>query len=247
MGAGIRRELRIDMSGPDPKDRLQVLAALERAGEQMNQSQFRKAAIDLQKTLSQDPTNPLVYQHLGTCYTRLGQYRRALQVYEQAIEQAAETDETYAEMGEIYIRLGDLRRAAESLEKSTARNPAGLQAMTNLATVYLQVTELDEAERVINAILSQDERHAMAYNLYGILQIQKGQDALARVNFEKAVRYDPGLIEPYMNLGILAQEAGQTDLALSYFKKFVENASPQEHGEILPRVRAVIAELEAAQ
>jgi len=243
VSAGIRRELRIDMSGPDPKDRVGILTAMEEVGENMNVGNFQPAADQLEIALAKDPTNPLLYQHLGLCRVRLGQYRRALAVYEKAIEHSAETDETFSEMGEIYIRLGDLPRAAEVLDRSSRRNPTNLQVLTNLATVHLQTARLDEAERVLKVILTQDDRHAMAYNLYGILQIQQGKDALAKSNFETAVQYDSLLAEPYMNLGILAQEAGQIELAVSYFESFLKRANPKEQKDLVQQVKTVIEDL----
>jgi arylsulfatase A-like enzyme/Flp pilus assembly protein TadD len=244
VSAGIRREIRIDMSGPDPKDRVDVLGILESAGEHMNNSRFSEAATELNEVLNRDQTNPLIYQHLILCYARLGQLRKALEVANLAIQNAAETDETYAEMGEIYIRLGELPTAAQVMEKSAERNPTNLQNFTNLATVYLQLQQLSDAERVITAVLTQADDHAAAYNLRGILEIQRGDNNAARQDFEKAVSYDPNLSEPYMNLGILAQESGDLEKALNYFREYVKRASPTEDREIVSKVRSVIRELE---
>ncbi|UCF37626.1 MAG: tetratricopeptide repeat protein, partial [Acidobacteriota bacterium] len=247
VSAGIRRDLQLDMSGPDPKHRVKVLDVFERAGEAMNAERFGEAAVKFEAALQDDPTNPILYQHLGLCQTRLGQYRQALTTYEKAIVHAAETDETFADMGEIYLRLGDLSRAVVAMEKSADRNPANLQNLTNLATAYIQLAEIGEAERVLRAILTQEERHAVAYNLLGILEIQKGNDQAAKRYFEKAVELDEYLAQPHMNLGILAQESGQPGQALAYFRAFVERATSAEDRQVVQQVKAVIAELERTQ
>ncbi|UCF37625.1 MAG: sulfatase-like hydrolase/transferase [Acidobacteriota bacterium] len=247
VSAGVRREIRLDMSGPDPKDRVRSLAVLEDAGEDMNQNRFTEAATKLEELLPTDQTNPLIYQHLALCYTRLGQYRKSLQIHEQAIVYAVETDETFAEMGEIYIRLGDMSRAVVAMEKSADRNPTNLQNLMNLATVYLQLGELGESDRVLRSVLTQDEEHALAYNLMGILEIQKGNTGRARQHLEKAVQFDPELTEPYMNLGIMAQEAGEIDQAIGYFKEFLKRASREEHAAVIPQVEAAVAELERSR
>jgi len=244
VSAGVRREIRIDMSGADPKKRINVLKVLENAGEDMNHNRFAEAAVELREALNRDITNPLLYQHLLICLTRLGRWREALEIADLAIQNAAETDETYAEMGEIYIRLGELRKAAEVMEKSAERNPTNLQNFSNLATVYLQLQQLKDAERAIHAILTQAEDHAAAYNLKGILEIQRGNDVAARENFEKALHFDPDLVEPYMNLGILAQDSGELEKALKYYREYVNRASPTDDSDIISRVRGVIQELE---
>ena len=48
--AGARRDLRIDMSGPDPKDRAHVLAVLERVADHMNHDRFAAAVPLLEKS-----------------------------------------------------------------------------------------------------------------------------------------------------------------------------------------------------
>jgi tetratricopeptide (TPR) repeat protein len=112
-----------------------------------------------------------------------------------------------------------------------------------MATAYLQMGRLVEAQKAVKAILAQNPRHAGAYNVLGIIEIQHGQGNAARGYFEKAVEYDPELTEPYLNLGLLAQEAGQSQIAIEYYKKFLERARPKEHGQYIPKVKAAIAEL----
>jgi len=241
--AGTRRDLRIDMSGPDPKDRTHVLAVLERVADHMNHDRFAAAVPLLEGILKEDATNPLIYKDLGTCYQRLRQFRKAMPVYQQAIQNKADTDETHAELGEILVRLGELPGAANAMETAAEMNLSNLQNLANLATLYLQMGRIADVERTLKAILAQNPRHAQAYNIYGILEIQRGQGNAARGYFEKAVEYDPELTEPYLNLGLLAQEAGQSQVAIDYYKKFLERARPKEHGQYIPKVKAAIAEL----
>jgi tetratricopeptide (TPR) repeat protein len=241
--AGARRDLRIDMSGPDPKDRAHILAVLERVSDHMNHDRFAAAIPLLEGILKEDATNPLIYKDLGMCYQRLRQFRKAMPVYQQAIQNEADTDQTHAELGEILVRLGDLTAAANAMETAAEINLSNLQNLSNLATLYLQMGRPPDVERTLKAILAQNPRHAQAYNVYGILEIQRGQGSAARGYFEKAVEYDPELTEPYLNLGLLAQEAGQPQVAIDYYKKFLERARPKEHGQYIPKVKAAIGEL----
>jgi len=241
--AGARRDLRIDMSGPDPKDRVHVLAVLEKVADKMNHDRFADAVPLLDRVLKEDATNPLIYKNLGTCYQRLRQFRKAMPVYHQAIQNKADTDETHAELGEILVRFGDMPSAANAMETAAEMNLSNLQNLTNLATLYLQMGRAADVERTLKAILAQNPRHAQAYNVYGILEIQRGQGSAARGYFEKAVEYDQELTEPYLNLGLLAQQAGQSQVAIDYYKKFLERAHPKGHGQYIPKVKAAIAEL----
>jgi tetratricopeptide (TPR) repeat protein len=176
--------------------------------------------------------NPLIYKNLGTCYQRLRQFRKAMPVYQHAIQNKADSDETHAELGEILVRLGELPAAANAMETAAEMNLSNLQNLSNLATLYLQMGRPSDVERTLKAILAQNAKHAQAHNIYGILEIQRGQGNAARGYFEKAVEYDPELTEPYLNLGLLAQEAGQSQIAIDYYKKFLERARPKEHGPV---------------
>ncbi len=241
--AGRRREIRIDMSGPDPKDRVGVLNVLDQVADLMNHDRFAAAVRALERIQREDPTNPVIYSKLGTCYQRTERFEKAAHVYRRAIENKADTDQTHAEIGNLYVRKGQLKEAVVSMEQAAEMNLTNLQNLTNLATTYLHLGRLPETERVLKAILSQNARHSMAQNLYGILEIQRGNGNEARAHFEKAIDVNPDLTEAYMNLGLLAEKAGEPRIAIDYYKKFLARARWRDHGEHIPKVKAAIAEL----
>jgi arylsulfatase A-like enzyme/Tfp pilus assembly protein PilF len=245
--AGVRRDLRLDMSGPNPKDRIQVLSVIERTSKMINQHQYRPALPLLQVSILHDPSNPFLYHLLGLCHQQLGQYQQAVQVFQQAIANKVDTDQMQAELGNSYLRLGDLQRAVDAMETAAGMNMADLQNLTNLATLYLQLRRLADAERTLHAVLAEDDRHAEAYNLLGTLEIQRGQAELARGNFEKAVECDPDLAEVYVNLGLLAENAGQPQQAIAYYRKFLERADPRKHGPLIPKIKTAILSMERGQ
>jgi choline-sulfatase len=245
VGAG-RRAINIDMSGADPKERVVVLNALMRSDEAMNHDRWKDAVPLLEKISREDPGNPLIYANLQMCYERLRQFDRMEQTCMRAIENKAESDSTYAGLGGIYIRRGDLPRAIEFMEKAAQLNPANLENMDNLATAYLQLGRPDDAQRVLQAILVQNSRHPGAHNVLGILEIQRGRTVEARMHFEQAMEFDPNLAEPYMNLGLLAQKAGQSQVAINYYREFLKRAKPDKHGDVIPKVRKALSELENA-
>ncbi|MGH9338881.1 MAG: tetratricopeptide repeat protein, partial [Acidobacteriota bacterium] len=246
VSAGKARNLQFDFSGPDPKDRVQVLQTLDRATDLMNHDRFAAAAPLLEKIVSQDPSNPLLYQQLGVCLQETGEFSKALQVYKRAVENKADTDRTHAEIGEIHIRFGDLGRAIESMEHAADLNPSNLDNFSNLANAYLQSRRLNDAEGAVGAIFAQDPDHAGGHNLMGLIMIHSGRSALARSHFQQAIQSNPDSAEPYMNLGLLAQQSNQPELALGYYKSFVERAGDQpQFREIVPKVKAAIADLDS--
>ncbi len=242
--AGVTRGLRFDMSGPDPKDRVYELGFIGRADVLMVQRRFREANSLLEGLSKRDPTNPLIYEHLLTCYEELGLLSNSVQPYQRAIQNKADTDQIHSDMGTIYLRLGDRARAANSMEQAASLNPGDLGNLCNLATVYLELGRESETERVLRGILAQDNQHAAANNLLGVLEIQRSHPELARQYFEKAIQSDPNIVQAYMNLGILAEQAGQAQQAVSYYRKYLDKASGQEQKDVIRKVRQAIADLE---
>jgi len=242
-----RAAIYIDMSGPDPKDRVAILGVLEHASDAMNHDRWQEAAGMLEKALRSDPTNPLIYKDLEACYENSRQFDRMEKICLLAIENKAAGDGTYANLGEICVRRGDLRRATEHMETAARMNPANLDNLNNLATAYLHLGQLAEAERALKAALAQDARNAMAHNMYGILEIQRSQPTLAREQFELAIKSDSSLAEPYMNLGLIAQNAGDSQAAIGYFRGFLQRADKEKHREIIPKVEAALSDLSAGR
>jgi len=239
------RKLVADLSGPDPKDRVGILKGLDHATHLMNAGDFSRAIPILQKLTTQDPQNPLIYQDLGICLQETRNFKGALALYERAIKNGADTDRTYSELGEIQIRLGHLDAAVESLKRSADINPRNLDNLSNLVNAYLQLGKLDDAEAGVQAILTQNPEYAVAYNLRGMIAIQRQRPELARESFQKAVNLDPQLVEPYMNLGILAQMAGDNPAAIRNLEAFLERAEGAQYAQLIPKVRAALAQLKS--
>jgi arylsulfatase A-like enzyme/Tfp pilus assembly protein PilF len=244
VGSG-RRIIHVDMSGPDPKDRVAVLTILERAGGNMNHDRWRVAAILLEKALADDPSNPLVYKHLQFCYEQLGAFDKMEQAGLRAMENGIETDEIVAKLAELYINRHDLPRAIDFMERVGKINPSNLQNMENLATAYLQMGRGSDAERVLRAILVRSPRDGTAHNLYGNLEIQRGREIEARHHFEQAIECDPVLAEPYLNLGLIAQNSGDATKAIACYRSFLNKADRAKYRDHIPKVKAALASLGA--
>jgi len=244
VGSG-RTIIRVDMSGPDPKDRVAVLTILERAGAQMNQGRWRDAAILLEQAVAEDPSNPLVYKHLQYCYESLGAFDKMERAGLRAMEHGIETGETVAKLAELYFSRNDLPRAINLMERAGKLDPSNLQNRENLVTAYIQAGRMADAERMLQAILAQNPRDGTAHNLYGGLEIGRGREAEARHHFEQAIECDPDLAEPYLNLGLIAQNSGDVNKAIACYRSFLSKADPVKYREFIPKVKAALASLGA--
>jgi len=161
------------------------------------------------------------------------------------MENGIKADDVLAKLAEIYIGRGQLSHATDFMERVAKIDPANLGNMENLATTYLVMGRTGDTERVVRAILVQNPRDATAHNVYGNLEIQRGREAEARQHFEQAIKCDPSLAEPYLNLGLIAQNAGEMSTAIACYQNFLRKADKDKHREHIPKVKAALAGLHA--
>jgi len=209
----------------------------------MKLNSFAQAAKTMEGAVLTDPANPLARLYLATAYEKLKDWRHAIQTYRGAIEIGVARDQILSRLGKAYLRLNDLNNAVPAMEQASKINPTDLDNLRNLGTAYLQLQRVADAENAFKAILVQDDRYAAAYNGLGLVAVQHGDGDTARPNFEKAIELDSEQVEPLLNLGVLYQKTGHKEEALHYLTLFVEKASPENYGQLLPQVREAIQEL----
>jgi hypothetical protein len=81
------------------------------------------------------------------------------------------------------------------------------------ALVAAEAGQYEAAKEVLQGIPADAPASARAHNLLGLIHAHQGRPALARLEFEEAVRLEPALAEAQANLGVLALEAGDVDVA----------------------------------
>lgn len=245
VNGGTTREIHLGSDAPDPKDRIAVMKTLEAAEIALNAHEYPRAVTLMEQALRQDPGNPLCHVYLAMALERAGQPERAVAVYEAAIARHIFTDLIYARLGKLYLRLHELDKAVDAMNRAAQLNPTDLDNLRNLGTAQLQLGHADEAEKAFKAITRQNDHYSAAYNGLGLVAIQHGDSSTAQGDFEKAVALDPSEAEPLLNLGVLFDKAGDKAQALRYYQQFLEKASPQEYGALIPKVRAAVQDLKS--
>jgi choline-sulfatase len=242
VSAGTPRRIDLGTAAPDPKDRVEVLKAIDSTGTLLSQEHYAEAAQMMERWFPRDPTNPLIHIYLATALDKMGDYRREVQVYQDALAQRIETGEIDSRLGKAYLRLQELDKAAEALTRAVALDPLDLDSFRNLGTAQLQLGHIAEAEKAFQSILVVNSRYAAAYNGLGLVAIQRDNDVEARRNFEKAIEVGPDEVEPLLNLGLLYQKSGDKHLAIHYYQMFLSKAPEAQYGTMFPAVRSAIKE-----
>jgi arylsulfatase A-like enzyme/Flp pilus assembly protein TadD len=241
------RQIVLDMKGPDPKDRVQTLAAMHQYEQLMKQKSYVQAARVMETAVHSDPSNPLARLYLATAQENLGKWQAAIDTYRGTIQVGTATIEIYSRLGRAYLRVHNLEKAVPMMEEANRLNPTDLENSYNLGNAYLVLKQPAKAEKTFRAILTQDQRYARAYSGLGLVAVQNGDRDSARSNFEKALELAPQEVEPLVHLGLLYEEAGDRQQALHYFSLFLEKAPPESYGPLVAQVQQRIKELQASQ
>ncbi|MBI1940184.1 MAG: sulfatase-like hydrolase/transferase [Acidobacteria bacterium] len=247
VSAGIEREIPLGTPAADPKDRLEILRTLEEAEELVTKGQYRRVVELMERSLRRDPANPLVHIYLAAAFNKMGQFGREIAVYEHAFQMKIETDQIYSRLGKAYLRLQKVDKAVEALSRATALNPLDLDALSHLGAAYYRLGRINDAERAFTAVIAQSDRFGAAYDGLGLVAVRRGDAETAQKYFLKALEVDPLQLDPLLNLGMLHQVTGRRQLAIQYYKRFLEMAPKSQYSSMLPGVREALRKLEMGE
>lgn len=230
--------------GIDPKNRVGVLKLLETAEDPDSHTPEAKRIELLEQALREDPTNPDLYYQLGGKLEKNGRHAEAMKLYYAALGKGIESARLHSRIADLFVRSGKKDQAIPEYEKAVQMNPSDVESQTNLATAYLEKGRVPDAERVFKWVITTDPSYAAAYNGLGLIAIQRQDATAARGYFEKAVELDPDLVEAQLNLGLLYKMGGDSAHARACFEIFLAKASPAQYGEIIPKVRETLAQMQ---
>jgi len=122
------------------------------------------------------------------------------------------------------------QEALRFLESAVSEDPAHVQAHLYLGIVYLQINRVDDAIALYGKILPNGgiETARIAYNL-GNAYYVKGDSALARQYYTRAIEADPEYASAYLNRANALVKSGQLKDALPDYEVYLslEPGSPK--------------------
>jgi len=110
--------------------------------------------------------------------------------------------------------LGLLVIALPAQPKESAASVESLR----LATQKIRARDFAAAEEILGKVLAEEPDSALAVNLLGVCQAQRGGYEAAQNSFEKAIELDPKFPEPRVNLGNMLLGLHQESAAMKQFK-----------------------------
>ena len=162
---------------------------------------------------------------LGQSAQENGDLASARNDYRRAIEADRGYKIPWNNLGILALNEGNVTEADSLFRKAISIDSLYAAALHNLASVRQDRGDLTSAERFYRASLRADSMLFASYNNLGALLLQTGRPAEAGDVLDKGLSFHPD--QPYLlkNRGIAAQQTGNDDEAITYWKRGIEKDS----------------------
>ena len=127
---------------------------------------------------------------------------------------------------------GNLDVAEEAFDELADDYPSLAEPRINLAILYVDSARPDEAEALLDSIVSAHPANAVAWNELGILRRKRGQLAAADDAYLQAISAAPDYALAHRNRGVLLDlYLGQPKEALVHYQRYLELSGSDEEVE----------------
>jgi|GEM_PF-5651115 len=139
----------------------------------------------------------------------------------RALRKNPEAPQVYLALAEVYLDWPKSRKAIEVLEEAIQKFPRDTALRLQQIYVLLVLRQYATALKKSAELLRIDPQNAQNYFFRGLIFKETGHDSLALVNFQRAVQFDPELIDAYINIGEIYTQK-KDPLALQYFNNVLD-------------------------
>jgi superkiller protein 3 len=180
---------------------------------------------------------------LGLLYSENGRHREALSVLEPLA--TSRNPDVLNGLGIALAGAGKTREALAAFHRALEVDPRDAMAYQNIGITQLHQGKLSEALASFDAAFAINDRLPRAWNGRGVALKESGRPEEAIQAWKRAVELDPEQFDALFNLGVVALERRDKDLARSSLSQFVDRAPPARFGPDIARARGMLAQLTA--
>jgi tetratricopeptide (TPR) repeat protein len=190
--------------GPKDPQARQAERLIGRCQEQMNKGQYEEALQTCNEILDIHD-NAEVFYNLGYILSIRGKFEEALSYFKKATRINGHHAKAFKQMGLIYQTLGRVDEAQRCLERA--------------ADLHLTLREENEAEEILNTVLTLRPDTTNVYNSLGIIYRRQGRLDEAQLAYEKALKVHPEDENIYFNLSRVYLDKDEKARAQESLKK----------------------------
>lgn len=178
----------------------------------LDENNTDRAIVLLESQLQSQPGDGQAMTLLATAQMARGQHAKATELMQAALA-TQDTPALRTALGLSLVSSGQSAGAIQQLEAALQKDPSQQRAAAALVGLYLTNGQAPKALALAERLAQQQPANAALQNLLGNARLRNGQAEPARAAFEQALKIDPRLQPPQINLARLDAQAGRLDAA----------------------------------
>ncbi|MBF0104128.1 MAG: tetratricopeptide repeat protein [Deltaproteobacteria bacterium] len=158
------------------------------------QGKYQEAIDSYNRVLKIRPSDDDAHFNLGNAFYKLRDYQKAIAHYVKALSLNPNLEDVYYNLALAYLQNGQHQESLEQFNKIVTAQPdhkRKADACFEMANIYFRLKDFDRAARYYQMVIDVNPKMADAHYNLGIIYLNKGERALAKTRFEKAVDIDP--------------------------------------------------------
>jgi tetratricopeptide (TPR) repeat protein len=120
---------------------------------------------------------------------------------------------------------GNVEKASNLLSQASLLDPHSIPVQINQAIILRHQHKASEATAVFNQVLTLDSGNSVALNGLGRIHLDAGEFNEAETFFKRAIASNLAPPETFLNLGELAEQRGNWNLASQYYTSYLQNSN----------------------
>ncbi|KAM6292602.1 protein O-mannosyl-transferase TMTC1 [Porphyrio hochstetteri] len=184
-----------------------------------------KAVSHYRQAIHLSPTHHVAMVNLGRLHRSLGQNKEAEVWYKRALKVSRKA-EILSPLGALYYNTGRYEEALHVYREAASLQPSDKEIRLALAQVLAMMGRTEEAEKITNHILNEDEECLECYRLLSAIYSKQEHYSKALEAIEKALQLNPKdpkvISELFFTKGNQLREQNLLDKAFESYKRAVE-------------------------
>jgi arylsulfatase A-like enzyme/Tfp pilus assembly protein PilF len=211
---------------PDPKERLEAMNLLIRAGREsaslLEAQRYDEVAALLEEVLEREPNYMDGYLNLASAYRGQDRTDEAIAVLERALELTPENVNVMQSLGRAHMDRGDDDTAIALFRAINSRSPRYVQAYYGLSEAHLARGDHDSAIAALKRLLEIHPGTPMAEYEIGMVYLRAERFDEAGDWIRRALASAPRLRDAHFNLALIAEARGDLRGAREHYEREVE-------------------------
>ncbi|MCO4753662.1 MAG: tetratricopeptide repeat protein [Bacteriovoracaceae bacterium] len=207
------------------KDKVNFLASdmyLKASAAQM-EGDFATSNLILEHLVELVPNDPFILKKRAIGLIRVGELEKSQEILETLYKSEKDLDENTAlVLAGVYSSLGKVAPAQKVYKKILSKNPKNEDACIFLSKSHLASDNFKKAVSSLKKCEKSSPGRGLFSYYIGKMYVDKGDVKNAKRYFVRAAKIEPEFSQATMALGLVHEERGQNEKAISIYKKYLK-------------------------